>query len=650
LEKIIWIIPVLPIFGFILTFFTGKKNPKFASIITTIILGICVVLSALSIFIVNSNGPFEITKNWYITGKYSITMGFLADGLTVMMLNVVSIVSFLVHLYSIGYMHNDSRYWMFFLYLQLFSASMLGLVLSNNYLQLYIFWELVGLCSYLLIGFWYEKKSAADAAKKAFLTTKIGDVGMLIGIFLIFFNSGSVVFKDVFQFAVNPEVSKNLITASAILLFCGAIGKSAQFPLHIWLPDAMEGPTPVSALIHAATMVAAGVYLVGRSFPLFSKSAVAMQVVAAIGVFTAIFAASIAITQNDIKKVLAYSTISQLGYMMFALGMGAYVAGMFHLMTHAFFKALLFLGSGSVIHATGTQDIREMGGLFKKMKVTGVTFIIGTLALAGFPMTAGFFSKDYIFGYAYSNQKYLFFIVGLITAFFTAFYMFRVIFIVFFKSPKSLNNKEIHAHESPKVMTIPLIILSVLAIISGYFGAWFIPEKFSIDKFISFFGFEGREHLNVTPMIIAIFVGLAGILIAYLLYYLKPITNKKINKAIYPLYKILLNKYYVDEFYNFIIIRPLIKLAEFINTIDRVVVDGFVNLVGKITVIFSTAVDIFDIKAIDGAVNKVADVTYSSGKKLRMLQTGNASSYLAIMFGAVAIFVIYLLIKIIFIK
>lgn len=647
MEKFIWIIPVLPIFGFIITFFFGKKFPKAASVFTTVILGACVLLSMMSIFIVNSGGPFEITKNWYVTGKYSIAMGFAADGLTAMMLNVVSIVSFLVHLYSIGYMHNDSRFWMFFLYLQLFSASMFGLVLSNNYLQLYIFWELVGLCSYLLIGFWYEKKSAADAAKKAFLTTKIGDAGMLIGIFLLFFNTGSAVFKDVFNFAAGPEVSQGLITASAILLFCGAIGKSAQFPLHIWLPDAMEGPTPVSALIHAATMVAAGVYLVGRSFPLFSLSAAAMQVVAVVGAFTAIFAATIAITQNDIKKVLAYSTISQLGYMMFALGMGAYVAGMFHLMTHAFFKALLFLGSGSVIHATGTQDIREMGGLFKKMKVTAITFIIGTLALAGFPLTAGFFSKDYILGFAYAQNKYIFFIIGIITAFFTAFYMFRVIFVVFFGNPKK---DDIHAHESPKVMTIPLIILAVLSVVPGYFGAWFISERFSIDKFISFFGFEGQEPLHIIPMVIAVLVGLLGILIAFILYFGKPITNKKISKWIYPLYKLLHNKYYIDEIYGFIIIKPLMKLAEFINTFDRVVVDGFVNFIGKLTVIFSRAVDIFDIKAVDGVVNKVADVTYLSGKKLRLLQTGNTSSYLAIMFGAVAIFVIYLLIKVIFIR
>ena len=647
MDKFIWVIPVLPIFGFIITLFFGKRSPKAASVFTTIILGACVLLSLASIFIFNNKGTLEITKTLFVTGKYSITMGFAADGLTVMMLNIVSIVSFLVHLYSIGYMHNDSRFWMFFMYLQLFSASMFGLVLSNNYLQLYIFWELVGLCSYLLIGFWYEKRSAANAAKKAFLTTKIGDVGMLIGIFLLFFNSGSTVFKDVFKFAAGTGASQGLLTASAILLFCGAIGKSAQFPLHIWLPDAMEGPTPVSALIHAATMVAAGVYLVGRSFPIFSLSAAAMQVVAVVGAFTAIFAATIAITQNDIKKVLAYSTISQLGYMIFALGMGAYVAGMFHLMTHAFFKALLFLGSGSVIHATGTQDIREMGGLFKKMKVTAVTFIIGTLALSGFPFTAGFFSKDYILGFAYSQNRSVFFIVGIITAFFTAFYMFRVIFVVFFGKAKK---EDIHAHESPKVMTIPLIILAALSVGTGYFGAWFIPERFSIDKFISFFGFEGPEPLHVIPMLIAVLAGLLGIFAAFILYLKKPLTGKNINKWITPFYKLINNKYYIDEIYGFIFIRPLLKAAGFVNTADKIVVDGFINLVGKFTVAFSKSVDTFDSKAVDGAVNKVADAAYLGGRKLRKIQTGDASSYLAVMFGAVAIFVIYLLIRVLFIK
>ena len=647
MDKIIWIIPIIPILGFILTLFFGKRFPKAASVSTTVILGVCVLLSLASIFIFNSKGPLEITKILYVTGKYSITMGFAADGLTVMMLNIVSIVSFLVHLYSIGYMQSDSRFWMFFMYLQLFSASMFGLVLSNNYLQLYIFWELVGLCSYLLIGFWYEKRSAANAAKKAFLTTKIGDAGMLVGIFLLFFNSGSTVFRDVFKFAAGSGMSQGLLTASAILLFCGAIGKSAQFPLHIWLPDAMEGPTPVSALIHAATMVAAGVYLVGRSFPIFSLSAVAMQVVAFVGAFTAIFAATIAITQNDIKKVLAYSTISQLGYMMFALGMGAYVAGMFHLMTHAFFKALLFLGSGSIIHATGTQDIREMGGLFKKMKVTAITFIIGALALSGFPLTAGFFSKDYILGFAYSQNKYVFFIIGIITAFFTAFYMFRVIFVVFFGKPRK---EGIHAHESPKVMTIPLMVLAALSVVTGYFGAWFIPERFSIDKFISFFGFEGMEPLHVVPMIIAVAAGLPGIVAAFILYLKKPMTGRNINRWVTPFYKVVNNKYYIDEIYSFIFIRPLLKLAGFVNIADKVVIDGFVNMTGKFTVVFSKLVDVFDTRVVDGAVNRIADAAILSGSKLRKLQTGDTSTYLAVMFGAVAVFVISLLVSLIFIK
>ncbi|MDD5660168.1 MAG: NADH-quinone oxidoreductase subunit L, partial [Actinomycetota bacterium] len=606
MEKIIWIIPVFPVFGFIAVFFFGKKFPKFACIFTTLILGLCVALSLASIFIVDFKGPLEIIKNWYVLGKYSISMGFAADGLTAMMLAVVSIVSFLVHLYSIGYMHNDMRFWMFFMYLQLFSASMFGLILSSNYLQLYIFWELVGLCSYLLIGFWYEKKSASDAAKKAFLTTKIGDIGMLIGIFFLFFNCGSVVFGDVFRFVSSPEVSKGLISASAILIFCGAVGKSAQFPLHVWLPNAMEGPTPVSALIHAATMVAAGVYLVGRSFPLFSLSDTAMQVVAIVGAFTAIFSATIAITQNDIKKVLAYSTISQLGYMMFALGIGAYVAGMFHLMTHAFFKALLFLGAGSIIHATGTQDIREMGGLYKKMKVTAITFIIGTLSLSGFPLTAGFFSKDYILGFAYSENKFAFFAIGAVTAFCTAFYMFRVIFIVFFGKPKK---DGIDIHESPKVMTIPLVVLAILSIITGYFGAWFVPERFSVDKFISFFGFEGRELMHIVPMLISVLIGLAGIFTAYMLYFVKPITNRKLNRWVYPIYKLLYNKYYIDEIYGFMIIKPLMKFASFINSFDRMVVDGAVNLVGRLTIIFSKAIDMFDTNVVDKLINLVGKLT-----------------------------------------
>ncbi len=475
MTQLVWIIPLLPFIGFVIALLLRKRYGGFSSKLSTIILGICILLSFYTVYLVYTKGSFSIGMSWYITDKFSMSMGMLADGLAAMMLVVVSIVSFLVHLYSMGYMHGDSRFSLFFTFLQLFSASMFGLVLANNYLQMYIFWELVGLCSYLLIGFWYEKQSASDAAKKAFLTTRVGDVGMMIGMLLIFFTTGSFAFGDIFGMVEAGTIPATILTASSILLFCGAVGKSAQFPLHVWLPDAMEGPTPVSALIHAATMVAAGVYLVGRSFPLFSASPQAMMTVAIIGVFTAIFAATIAVVQTDIKKILAYSTISQLGYMIFALGMGAYVAGLFHLMTHAFFKALLFLGAGSVIHATGTQEISEMGGLAKKMKVTTWTFVIGSLSLSGFPIFAGFWSKDEILGFAFDTGRYVFFAIGAFTAFLTAFYMFRLIFVVF--AGKQSHASE-HAHESPKTMTIPLVILSVLAVIAGYIGAPFVSGDY----------------------------------------------------------------------------------------------------------------------------------------------------------------------------
>ena len=400
---------------------------------------------------------------------------------------------------------------------------MFGLVLADNYLQMYIFWELVGLCSYLLIGFWYEKQSVSDAAKKAFLTTRVGDVGMMIGILLLFLTTGSLAFGEVFAKVAGGGIAPGILTAISILMFTGAVGKSAQFPLHVWLPDAMEGPTPVSALIHAATMVAAGVYLVGRSFPLFSASPQAMTVVAIVGAFTAIFAATIAVVQNDIKKILAYSTISQLGYMIFALGMGAYVAGLFHLMTHAFFKALLFLGAGSIIHATGTQDITEMGGLAKKMKTTTWTFVAGALSLSGFPLLAGFWSKDEILGFAFDTGQYVLFAVGAITAFLTAFYMFRLVFVVF--GGKQSHAAE-HAHESPKTMTIPLIVLAVLAIIAGYIGAPFISKEISFGEFIKN-GMHVKEvAFNFIPMIISVVVALSGILLAYLMYGKKVIPTR----------------------------------------------------------------------------------------------------------------------------
>jgi NADH-quinone oxidoreductase subunit L len=642
LINIIWFIPLLPVIGFVVTLLLGGRFGKFSSRFATVVLGICMFLSFYAAYLVFTRGEFSIEKVWYVTGNIKITMGMLADGLSAMMLVVVTIVSFLVHLYSIGYMHGDRRYWLFFVELQLFSASMLGLVLAHNYLQMFICWELVGLCSYLLIGFWYEKKSASDASKKAFLVTMVGDVGMLIGILLLFTATGTLTFGGVFGAADAGSISPTMITAVTVLLFCGAMGKSAQFPLHVWLPDAMEGPTPVSALIHAATMVAAGVYLVGRSFPLFSHSPQTMMVVASIGAFTAIFAASMAVVQTDIKRVLAYSTISQLGYMILALGIGAYVAGMFHLMTHAFFKALLFLGSGSVIHAAHTQDIRDMGGLGKKMKITTWTFVIGSLSLSGFPLLAGFWSKDEILGFAFSNGRYLIFAVGAFTAFLTAFYMFRLIFVVFYGKVSKASE---HAHESPKVMTIPLIILAVFAVIAGFVGTPFNPEKWSIAKFIS--GNMHIEHLefDFIPMIISVAVGLAGILLAYLMYGRKVIPTDWLYRYIKPYHKLLVNKYYVDLAGSKVFIRPTIRFAKLINWFDKRIIDGLVNLFGKVTMIISKGVHLFDMGVVDGIVNWTGRETYSSGKRLRLLQTGNISGYAIVMFAVLAVYIIYLIIR-----
>ncbi|MCL5073064.1 MAG: NADH-quinone oxidoreductase subunit L [Actinobacteria bacterium] len=644
MAQIIWYIPLLPVAGFIIALLIGRRFGNIGSRISTAIMGLCILLSFYTVFLVFTRGPISIGMTWYITGNIKISMGMLADGLSAMMLVVVSIVSFLVHLYSMGYMHGDSRFWLFYAYLQLFSASMLGLVFANNYLQLYIFWELVGLCSYLLIGFWYEKQAASDAAKKAFLVTRIGDVGMLIGLLLLFFNTGTLVFGDVFGAVSSGRISSGIVTAATILIFCGAMGKSAQFPFHVWLPDAMEGPTPVSALIHAATMVAAGVYLVGRSFPLFSQSPQTMLVVAIIGTFTAIFAATIAVVQTDIKKILAYSTISQLGYMMFALGIGAFAAGMFHLMTNAFFKALLFLGSGSVIHSTHTQEITEMGGLSKKMKTTTWTFIVGALSLSGFPLLAGFWSKDEILGFAFENGRYIIFIVGAFTAFLTAFYMFRLIFTAFYGKPSRASE---HAHESPKSMTIPLVILAVFAALAGYVGIPFLlPEKYSIAKFIS-----GSMHLpeaefNVIPMIISVSVGLIGILLAYLMYGKKVMPKDWFYRYVKPYYKVLVNKYYMDDFNSMVIVGSTIKFANLINRFDKGIIDGFINLVGKVTVIISKGVHIFDSGVIDSLVNWTANETYNSGKRLRLLQTGNISGYAIVMFGVLAVYVVYLIIRI----
>jgi len=477
----IWIICLLALFAGVFTFFFGKRTPGNGAFVTIGAMAVCFAMSVavfLNVFF-HPETALTSTFTWFTAAGAEIKAGFIVDPLTAVMLVVVTLVSLLVQIYSTEYMHGDKGYSRYFSYLSTFTFAMLMLIITNNFFIMYIAWELVGLCSYLLIGFWFEKQSACNASKKAFITTKLGDIGFLLGLLLLYAKTKTFIFADLYE-GVRAGLESGFISplylaVALICLFMGAVGKSAQFPLHVWLPDAMEGPTPVSALIHAATMVAAGVYLVGRAFPLFVLSKAAILFVAYTGAFTAIFAASIALVQTDIKKVLAYSTISQLGYMILGLGVGGYVSGLFHLMTHAFFKALLFLGSGSVIHALHNQDITNMGGLMKTMRITAITFLLGCLSIAGIPPFAGFFSKDAIlaqvFELAYASPQHgLLFIMAITAAFMTAFYMFRLFFLTF---TGELRDKHAHPHECGFAITGPLMVLAVLAVIAGFFANGF---------------------------------------------------------------------------------------------------------------------------------------------------------------------------------
>lgn len=530
-----WLIPLFPLVSFLLLIVFGKKIREGSSVLG-IFFTFLSFISAVVVLIERFSS--EAVKHkwvWLRVGDIDISFGFEVTALGALMLFIVTLVSFLVHVYSKGYMKGDARLSTFYAYLGLFTFAMLGLVISTNLLQLYIFWELVGLGSFLLIGFYFFKEEAKAAAKKAFIMTRIGDVGLFIGMILIFWHAGSFEYDAIFKAIHTGDLSPSMITITAILIFIGAMGKSGQFPLHTWLPDAMEGPTPVSALIHAATMVAAGVYLVATMFPLFSASAVAMQTVAIVGAFTAIFAASIGLVQTDIKRVLAYSTVSQLGYMMLALGSAGYVAGIFHLTTHAFFKALLFLAAGSVIHAVHTQNINKMGGLQKKMKVTGALFLIATLAISGVPLLSGFFSKDEILAAAWMNGNYFLFVLAVIAAFLTAFYMFRLYFLVFTGETKT---KE-EVHESPRTMTYPMIVLGVLAVVAGYINTpWF--GTFLGDWLTKDIGFQVKEvHGPVWIMVVATLVSFAGIALAYFIYGKKSISRDWAGGEGTPLYNLL---------------------------------------------------------------------------------------------------------------
>ncbi len=562
-----WLIAVLPAVAFAVILCLIKVLNDRAAYIAIGATGLALLLAVIVLSQTIGGKVTEYGTTWFVAGGTKLPVGVLIDPLSAVMLVVVTVVSLLVEIYSLGYMRGDRRLAWYYAALSLFTAAMLSLVLANNFLQLYMSWELVGLCSYLLIGFWYEKKSASNAAIKAFVTTRLGDVGFFIGLGVLFVAAGTFSFTPLRHLVETRHLSTGVLTAVSLLFFMGAVGKSAQFPLHIWLPDAMEGPTPVSALIHAATMVAAGVYLVARSFFMFEAAGpVALTTVAVIGSVTAVMAALVAVTQNDIKKVLAYSTISQLGYMMAALGVGAYVAGLFHLTTHAFFKALLFLGAGSVIHSTGTQNINEMGGLFKKMKVTGWTFLIATLSLAGIIPLSGFWSKDAILTDAFAARSYVIFALLLITAFITAFYMFRLFFLVF-----TGKTKDKHVHESPANMIWPLLILAVPAALLGLAGSPIFGNAWA-----RFIGLPGEQIVdpNYILMLVSTLAAGGGIYLAYLMYYKQTFSGSGIINSLTSFS--WANTIYVDQVISRVV-RSFLRVAEKTRAFDVDIVDGFVD-------------------------------------------------------------------------
>ncbi len=607
---------LLPLLSFMVIVFLTRKAKLLSAMVALASVAGSAFLS-IRIFIEMMSGAKaqEVAVNWLSIpsmGSFrglEIQMGLLIDPLSSLMLVIVTFVATLVILYSLGYMKGDGGFSRYFAYVSLFTFSMLGLVLSNNYFEMFAFWELVGLCSYLMIGFWYHKPSAADASKKAFITNRWADFGFMVGIILLFVKFGTFNFGELSGLIPGAEgAGLGLIAA---LIFVGPIGKSAQFPLHVWLPDAMEGPTPVSALIHAATMVAAGVYLIARGFILFESVPAVLTAMAYIGGFTAIFAAAIALVQDDIKKILAFSTLSQLGYMVMAMGLGSLTAGMFHLTTHAFFKALLFLGAGSVIHALDEQNIFKMGNLKSKMPITTWTFVIGALALAGIFPLAGFWSKDEILSAALTSGHTGLYIIGTVVAFMTAFYMFRLIFTAFFGKKRS----DYHAHESGWVMTLPLILLAIMSVFSGFANSPWFYETFG-KSFGTFIFFEEAEvpHVNMAVAGVSTLVALAGIFTAWLLYSKKVVDTAALAEKWNGLYKLLYNKFYIDNLYNWAF--------------------------NSIMLVAGRAFDWIEHNVIDGIFDGFARLIGFTGKKARVVQTGYLQSYALVIFTAVVIIVI----------
>ncbi len=625
--EFVWLIPLFPAIGFAINGLFGRQmSRKAVGPIACATIGLSAIFSSLLLFELLKQPDHFFQKDiftWVVSGELVTTVGYQVDALSIVMALVVSWVSFFIHIYSIGYMHDDPGYPRYFTYLNLFVFMMLNLILANNFLLMFVGWEGVGLCSYLLIGFWFEKDSASNAGKKAFVVNRVGDFGFLLGMFLLVLHFGTLNFGQVFARA--PEVlTTSTATAIALLLFIGAIGKSAQLPLYVWLPDAMEGPTPVSSLIHAATMVTAGVYMVARCHVIFEMAPVVLAIVAMVGVLTAIYAASIGFAQNDIKKVLAYSTISQLGYMFLGVGVGAYSAGIFHLMTHAFFKGLLFLAAGSVMHAmSGELDMRKMGGLRRLTPVTFWTFLIATLAIAGFPPLSGFFSKDEILWHTFNKSRVLW-AIGFVAAGMTSFYMFRAVFMTFFGENRAPEAVKKHIHESPKIMTIPLMILAGLSIVGGWIG---IPHALGgVNRFHQFLSTaikgtgetaghaavqahvllassqttpgiaghgSGSGHPPVDPleyvlMVASVGIALVGLASAYFLYIRKPSALERLVTNWQRLYKIVFNKYYIDEIYEFLFVDSLKGLGTGLwKGADTVVIDGSVNGVAYIAGVLS---------------------------------------------------------------
>ena len=628
--NLIALVPLFPLIGFIINGFFGKKLSKGLSgaIATLSVLASFIVSLIIFIQLKEATGKSQIIVNlfsWINSDTLQIPFEFLIDPLSTWFLLIITGIGFLIHLYSIGYMKEDEGFSRFFTYLNLFVFFMLLLVLGNNYLIMFVGWEGVGLCSYLLIGFWFKNTTYNNAARKAFVMNRIGDLGFLLGIILIFITFGSISFNDIFLRA--GTVPTSVITSIALLLFIGAIGKSAQIPLYTWLPDAMAGPTPVSALIHAATMVTAGIYMIVRSNVFYSISEVASETVAIVGVITALFAATIGLFQNDIKKILAYSTVSQLGLMFLGLGVGAYSSAVFHVTTHAFFKALLFLGAGSVIHAMGgEQDIRKMGGLNGKIKITFITMLIGTIAISGLPPFSGFFSKDEILAHTYEHSKLLW-LLGMFASMLTAFYMFRLLFLTFFGKFRGTHDQANHLHESPSSMTIPLIILAILSVVGGLIG---LPEFWNASNWMH----HHLEHIIIRKnpsilshetewmlMALAVAAALSVFYFTYLLFIKNKVLPVNKEEEMKPWQRLIYNKYYIDELYDAVIRKPLDSIS-------------------------SVFFKFIDLRLVDGTVNAIGNSVKSVGSLVRLIQTGNIGFYLMTMaMGVVFIILLTFLIK-----